>query len=83
MISLVLSRPVLRASRGVMEPEVVGRGGTVLDRDPLVRSGDAGIARDCSCLRSARTGCASNSTGPSVLIGSFGRGLSTDMALDR
>lgn len=76
---------MLRESRGVMpEPDVPGRGGTVLDLGALARStrvGETGVGRGCSYLRSIGTGCASNSTAPLVLIGALGRGLSTDIAL--
>jgi hypothetical protein len=82
-ISLVSLRFILRDSRGFM-PAVNGRGGTVLDRRDLsrsMRSGETGVGRGSSYLRSIGTGCASNSTGPFVLIGALGRGLSTDIAL--
>lgn len=74
---------MFRDSRGFM-PAVNGRGGTVLDRRALsrsMRSGETGVGRGSSYLRSIGTGCASNSTGPLVLMGALGRGLSTDIAL--
>ena len=82
-MSPVPLRLMLRDSRGFM-PAVTGRGGTVLDRrarSRSTRSGDTGVGRGCSYLRSIGTGCSSSSTGPLVLMGALGRGLSTDIAL--
>lgn len=82
-ISLVSLRFILRDSRGFI-PAVDGRGGTVLDRRDFSRStraGETGVGRGSSYLRSIGTGCASSSTGPFVLMGALGRGLSTDIAL--
>jgi hypothetical protein len=76
-------RFILRDSRGFI-PAVNGRGGTVLDRRDLSRStraGETGVGRGSSYLCSIGTGCASSSTGPLVLMGALGRGLSTDIAL--
>lgn len=79
-ISLVSLRLMLRDSRGFI-PAVNGRGGIVLDLSRSMRSGETGVGRGSSYLRSIGTGCASNSTGPLVLMGALGRGLSTDIAL--